>query len=276
MCATVPPRRPTVLVIHDDGDSLDHLTRLFEASGFEVVTAVSNYRAQQHLEGQRSIDVIVTPWDTRTTVGGEVYRWSLQQRYDLRDQFVFLAAEPPVEFDRVVAGRCVTVAPMRSAEVVSCAQAAVLRHEKLEAGRDAAEIIDGRPRPTLLLADDDPALLDVMGDLLREEGYAVTTVESGSTAMAELVTTDFDAILADWNMDDGSGADLYRWICNIKPQLAGRVVFLSGQEGDDSGVVAPGRPMFRKGQDSAALMKVLREIVRQVRGEMSNPALRLL
>lgn len=276
MMATVTHRRPTVLVIHDDGEMLDQLTRLFEASGFEAVTAVSSFRAQQHLEGQRSIDVIVAPWDTRIGVGGDVYRWSLQQRYDLRDQFVFLAAEPPVEFDRVVAGRCVTVSPSRVAEIVRCAQAAVTRHEKLEAGRDAAEVVDGHPRPTLLLADDDPALLDAMGDLLREEGYAVTTVESGSTAMAELVTREFDAILTDWNMDDGSGADLYRWICNIKPELATRVVFLSGQEGDDSGTVAPGRPMFRKGQDSAALKKVLREVVRQVRGELSNPTLRLL
>ena len=41
MCATVPLGRPSVLVNHDDGDALDLMTRLFEASGFEVVTAES-------------------------------------------------------------------------------------------------------------------------------------------------------------------------------------------------------------------------------------------
>ena len=41
--------RPIVLVIHDDGEALDLLTRLFEASGFEVVTAVTGFRAQAHL-----------------------------------------------------------------------------------------------------------------------------------------------------------------------------------------------------------------------------------
>ena len=52
--------------------------------------------------------------------------------------------------------------------------------------------------------------------------------------------------------------------------LAERVVFLSGGESDDAGNVAPGRPMFRKGQDSAALRAVLREIIRQKRHETSS------
>ena len=35
---------------------------------------------------------------------------------------------------------------------------------------------------------------------------------------------------------------------------------------DDAAVVAPGRPMFRKGQDSRALTEALRQILRRVRG----------
>lgn len=272
--ATVTHRRPTVLVIHDDGDTLDRLTRLFEASSFDVVTAVTGFRAQQVLEGSRPTDVVVAPWDRANTVGGDVYRWTLQHRYDLRDQFVFLATEPHPDFDRVVAGRCVAVPPTHLLELASCAVAAVQRHEKLEAHRDRA-IADFDGRPTLLIADDDPALLAAIGDLLRDEGYAVTCVESGSAAMAELVTHEYDAIVADWNMDDGSGADLYRWIGNIKPELAARVVFLSGAEGDDVGAVAAGRPMLRKGQDSTSLRRILREIVRQTRSELSDPSLRL-
>ncbi|HEX8114411.1 MAG TPA: hypothetical protein VF516_42065, partial [Kofleriaceae bacterium] len=97
--------RPTALVIHDDGEALDVLTRLFEAAGFEVTTAITGFRAQAHLEGERPIDVVVVPWDAAHPVGGEVYRWSLQRRYDLRDGFVFLAAETPPDFDRLVAGR---------------------------------------------------------------------------------------------------------------------------------------------------------------------------
>jgi CheY-like chemotaxis protein len=268
MCATLSLARPTVLVIHDDGEALDQLTRLFEASGFEVITAVTGFRAQAHLEragGQRAVDLVVVPWDAAHPTGGEVYRWSLQRRYDLRDGFVFLATETPPDFDRLVAGRCLAVSIARPAEVVRVAIAAVRRRHQLEAARDAAFDQTDDDKPTLLLADDEPVLLMVMADLLTEAGYAVVRVESGHAAIGVLEREQPDSIVADWNMDDGNGADLYRWILQWKPWLAERVVFLADVEGDDAQVVAPGRPMFRKGQDFGALAQVLREIVRHVR-----------
>jgi CheY-like chemotaxis protein len=266
MCATLSLARPTVLVIHDDGEALDVLTRMFEAGGFEVITAVTGFRAQAHLEGDRPIDLVVVPWDAAHPVGGEVYRWSLHRRYDLRDGFVFLAAEPPPDFDRLVAGRCLGVAMARPAEVVRVAAAAVKRRRMLELARDAVELADG-DRPTLLLADDEPVLLMVMADLLGDAGFAVSRVDSGHGAIVLLEHEEFDVIVTDWNMDDGNGADVYRWIAQVKPWLAERVVFLADEEGEDATVVAPGRPMFRKGQDSHALTAVLREIAHQARGD---------
>ncbi|MBA3453070.1 MAG: response regulator [Deltaproteobacteria bacterium] len=265
MSATVSMARPTVLVIHDDADALDVMTRLFEASGCEVVTAVTGFRAQALLEGDRPVSVVVAPWDAEHPVGGEVYRWSLQRRYDLRDQFVFVSSEIPADFDRMVAGRCLSVSMDRPAEIVRVALAAVKRRTQLEATRDALEGVD-TTSPRLLLADDEPVLLMVIGDFLVESGFAVTRVESGHAAIVLLHHEDFDTIVSDWQMDDGSGADLYTWIVQKKPELAERIVFLSDGEGDEPGTMAPGRPMFRKGQDSRALTSVLHEIVRQVRG----------
>ncbi|MBC7974890.1 MAG: hypothetical protein H7138_07870 [Myxococcales bacterium] len=117
--------RPTALVVHDDGGTLDVLIGLFEASGFDVVTAVSGFRAQALLEGERGIDVVIVPWEAAHPVGGDIYRWSLQRRYDLRDGFVFLADDTPRDFDRLVAGRCLEVSPARPAEIVRVAIAVV-------------------------------------------------------------------------------------------------------------------------------------------------------
>lgn len=267
MTATLSLARPTVLVIHDDGEALDLLTQLFEGSGFEVITAVSGFRAQDHLDGSRPIDVVVVPWDAAHPVGGEVYRWSLQRRYDLRDGFVFLCAEPPPDFDRLVAGRCLGVAMDLPAEVVSVATAAVKRRRELEAARDAAFEEAQAGVPTLLLADDEPVLLMAMAEVLAKAGYAVSRVDNGHGAIRLLEHAEFDVIVTDWHMDDGNGADIYRWIAQVKPWLAERVVFLADEEGEDAAAVAPGRPMFRKGQDSHKLTAVLREIVRQARGE---------
>jgi len=118
-------------------------------------------------------------------------------------------------------------------------------------------------RPANLVIHGDGEALDALTQLFEAAGFEVTTAITGFRAQAHL----FDAIVADWNMDDGTGADLYRWIAQVKPWLAERVVFLADDESDDAAVVAPGRPMFRKGADSRALTTVLRQIVRQVRGE---------
>ena len=270
MCATLSLARPTVLVIHDDGEALDLLTRLFEANGFEVITAVTGFRAQAHLEGARAIDVVVAPWDAAHPIGGDVYRWTLQQRYDLRDGFVFLAGDLPPDFDRLVAGRCLAVPMMRAAEVIRVAAAAARRRKQLEDAREAALEEDDAGRPTLLLADDEPVLLMAMADLFSEAGYAVSRVDSGHGAILLLEHSEFDVIVSDWNMDDGSGADIYRWIVQSKPWLADRVVFLADEESEDAAVVAPGRPMFRKGQDSAALAQTLREITLQSRPDLAT------
>ena len=267
MCATLSLARPTALVIHDEADALDALTRLFEGAGFDVATAVGGFRAQAHLESDRPIDVVVVPWDAAHPVGGEVYRWSLQRRYDLRDGFVFLADETPPDFDRLVAGRCLGVSIERPSEVVRVAIATVRRRYQLEAARDAVLEDAAATGPTLLLADDEPVLLQAMADLLGDAGYTVSRVESGHGAILLLQHEDFDAIVTDWNMDDGNGADIYRWIVQVKPWLAERVVFLADEESEDAAVVAPGRPMFRKGADSRALTTVLRQIVRHVRSE---------
>ena len=245
--------RPSALLIHDDGDVLDLLTRLFESTGFDVVAAPSAYRAQAHLDGARHIEVVIAPWDVAHGAGGEAYRWVLSHRADLRTRFVFIADEVPPEFDAVVGGRCLAVPLAALDELVRVSQAIVRRVRTPPRGIPIVP-----DRPTLLLADDDPLLLEAAASLFHDSGYAVTTVESGSEACIRLELRDFDALVLDWIMHDGSGADVYEWILEHKPHLAARVVFLSD---DDTDAIAPGRPSFRKGQDSSGMTEVLREIV---------------
>jgi CheY-like chemotaxis protein len=263
------PGRPIALVIHHDGEVLDRLTTTFEAGGFDVVTALTGFRAQALLEGERNIEVVIAPWDARHPVGGEVYRWALQRRYDLRGQFVFLADEVATDFDRVVAGRCLAVTASRPAEIVRIAEAAVARrasHAPRGKVSETMVAVDGE-LPTLLLAEDEPVLLMVMSRLFGQAGYAVTSVESGNAAIDLLAHEDVDVIVADWHMDAGSGRELYRWLLAHKPGLAERIVFLSGGGVAEVEQSAPGRPVFPKGQDSEALLRVLEEIVLQAKSD---------
>lgn len=255
--------RYTALVVHGDGEVLDLLTRWFEANDFDVITAPSGYRAQAHLEGDRPIEVVVAPWDETHPVGGEVYHWVLKNRPDLRSRFVFIADDVVPEFDAVVGGRCLAV-PLAAVDEILRVASGVAR--RVRTPPRGIPILRGPGRPALLLADDDPLLLVAMAELLSEKGYAVSQVDSLKSALELVEFRDFDVIVTDWKMHDGSSGDLYKWILEHKPHLAARVVFLSAADLDDSGPIAPGRPMFHKGQDSQQLIEVLAKIVAQVRG----------
>jgi CheY-like chemotaxis protein len=261
MIGLVSSGRATALVVHADGELLDLLIRLFEANGFDVVTALSTFRAQAHLEGERPIDVVIAPWEPGQEIGGEVYAWVLAHRPDLRSQFVFIADEIPPGFD-LVGGRCLSAPLAAEGELVRIART-VVRRLRTPAG-GVPVVAPGRP--SLLLVDDDPVLLVAMAGLLGDSGYAVWQAGGTHAAMASLEERDFDAIVADWRLHDGSGALIYAWIDDHKPALASRVVFLAEADGDGAGPLAPDRPTLRKGQDSQALLEVLRQIVRQARG----------
>jgi CheY-like chemotaxis protein len=258
-----PAGRFTALVVHGDGDVLDTLTRWFEANGFDVITAPSGFRAQAHLEGDRPVEVVVAPWDDTRPVGGELYHWVLQNRPDLRSRFVFIADDVVPEFDAVVGGRCLAVPLAAVEEIVRVAGGIVKRVRTPPRG---VPIIRGPGRAGLLLVEDDPLLLVAMAELFTEQGYAVSQVDSLKQALELVEFKDFDVIVSDWKLHDGSAATLYKWILKNKPHLASRVVFLSEADLDDSGPIAPGRPMFRKGQDSQGLIEAIKEIVAQVRG----------
>jgi signal transduction histidine kinase/CheY-like chemotaxis protein len=83
-------------------------------------------------------------------------------------------------------------------------------------------------RPNVLVIDDDPIVGRSIVRLLRSSTEAVS-VSSGREAQALLAGgRDFDVIFCDLMMPDVSGADVHAWITRERPELASRVVFLSG------------------------------------------------
>jgi CheY-like chemotaxis protein len=259
--------RSTILIIHQDGDALDRLTRLFEGRGFDVVTAATAFQANARLDGERAIDVVLALWDDAHSLGGEVYRWVLRHRPKLRGQFVFLGTSAPEGFDQMVGGRCLIVDPDDVIEVVRVTEAASRRSWQLaaaatdESGAVAAYGADGKtPRPRLLLVDDEPVLLQVMAGWFTDVGFAVTQAESGNEAIAELSRAAFDVIVTDWQMEDGSGADLYKWIKVNQPAHIDRVAILADSRIEQIRSTLPGVPVFSKGQDADGLIAILRQI----------------
>ncbi|MBI3579053.1 MAG: response regulator [Ignavibacteriales bacterium] len=79
----------------------------------------------------------------------------------------------------------------------------------------------------ILIVDDEPAWLKLMGRTLRDAGYLVKEADSGSAALTALQKYKPDLIVSDLRMPDMNGFDLLDHIKKLPKLSATPVVFLS-------------------------------------------------
>jgi len=78
----------------------------------------------------------------------------------------------------------------------------------------------------VLVVEDDPELLRVLGRVLRRAGFEVVEVDAGKQAIAELDSKPFDVILSDVHMPGISGLDLMRAVRRVDLDVP--VILMSG------------------------------------------------
>ncbi len=84
------------------------------------------------------------------------------------------------------------------------------------------------PAPVLLI-EDEPAVMALVRAVLEGHGYAVVPTESGADALRLLATGDFHGVVSDMRTPGGvDGAQVYAWIATHRPELASRLVFITG------------------------------------------------
>ncbi|MCZ7680394.1 MAG: response regulator [Sandaracinaceae bacterium] len=82
-------------------------------------------------------------------------------------------------------------------------------------------------RPRVLLVDDEPMVLRVLAQLLGRT-YEVFSAEGYTSAVAVLERERVDVILCDMMMLDGTGVDVHAWVSEHDPDLAARMIFMTG------------------------------------------------
>ncbi|HEX6803722.1 MAG TPA: response regulator [Terriglobales bacterium] len=84
-------------------------------------------------------------------------------------------------------------------------------------------------RLPILLIEDEPAVMSYVRAVLERSGYAVVWSESGAEGLRQLETGNFLGIVSDMRTPGGiSGADVHDWIRQHRPELASRLVFITG------------------------------------------------
>jgi PAS domain S-box-containing protein len=84
------------------------------------------------------------------------------------------------------------------------------------------------PRSSILVVDDEPIILELLGQFLRADGHTVVVAGSVDEALREIERRDFDLVFTDWRMPGRGGEQLYAELCTRTPDFKGRVIFLSG------------------------------------------------
>ena len=92
-----------------------------------------------------------------------------------------------------------------------------------------------RPRSLpVLLIEDEPAVMSYVRAVLERSGYSVVCSESGRDALRALESGSFLGIVSDMRTPGGvSGADVHDWIRLRRPELASRLVFITGDIAND-------------------------------------------
>src|SRR4030095_11414572 len=80
----------------------------------------------------------------------------------------------------------------------------------------------------VLVCDDHPNVLSLIQDLLTADGHEVEALNDGRQALARAGAACFDVILTHLRMPSMSGRALQRALAAAQPELAQRLVFITG------------------------------------------------
>jgi len=84
------------------------------------------------------------------------------------------------------------------------------------------------PRPVLLI-EDEPGVMALVRETLERSGYAVVCAGSGAEALKILSSGEFLGVVSDmWTPGGVDGADVHAWIQKNRPELASKIVFITG------------------------------------------------
>src|SRR5262249_7422889 len=84
------------------------------------------------------------------------------------------------------------------------------------------------PSRSILVVDDETAIIDILYQVLRSDGHRVDTALNGTVAMRKIEKEPYDLIISDLKMPGMSGQELYEKVRELNRDLARRIIFSTG------------------------------------------------
>jgi len=97
-------------------------------------------------------------------------------------------------------------------------------------------VLKTQPLPVLLV-EDEPAVMAYVQAALERSGYPVVCCESGVDALRLLEKGSFLGVVSDMRTPGGvDGGQVYAWISRNRPDLASRIIFITGDVANEETV----------------------------------------
>jgi two-component system NtrC family sensor kinase len=118
----------------------------------------------------------------------------------------------------------------------------------------------------ILVVDDEPAMAELLAELLSDEGHQVDVAENGKAALVRMESTRYDAVISDLRMPELDGPGLYQEAARRYPELIERFGFITGdnlaQETWDF-LARTAAPRLAKPFSNDELQRLVRRIVEE-------------
>jgi DNA-binding response OmpR family regulator len=102
----------------------------------------------------------------------------------------------------------------------------------------------------ILVIEDESSVATFVRLALERNGYQVTSSSSGVEGLQLLARQDFRGVISDFRTPGGiTGADVHDWLRRHRPEMASRVIFITGDTASDETIAmlaAAGTPCVEK------------------------------
>jgi CheY-like chemotaxis protein len=93
---------------------------------------------------------------------------------------------------------------------------------------DARSADPNRTQGKVLVVDDEPLIVDLLIDILRDLGHRIDTAANGIEAWNKANDQVYDLVITDIRMPGMNGIDFYRNLMSRRPEMKGNVIFITG------------------------------------------------
>jgi two-component system NtrC family sensor kinase len=119
----------------------------------------------------------------------------------------------------------------------------------------------------ILVLDDEPTIAELLGEMLGLLGYSISLCHSAPDALQLLAQRDFDLIISDFRMPKMNGKEFYHQAVQMKPKLARRILFLTGDvvsEETQAFLQSTGNPHLSKPFQLARIEQIVAQVLQSL------------